>query len=260
PLIPILLVSLLRDKWDNLMFYRNEMYIPSITGETLFKMIDEAGEYDYLFFEYDEQLDTFLDFLESEFHPYITNEDQNKPKPIKLTNAMLKWLRSLPRYTQISREMNLEFVKLKKYIRQAEVDPKNTIERLYYEYHYRTEEIRSFILDLTSYFTKKKEELEEILYQLLGTNSFNETVSWAQKQNSINKKENKLVRCLSNVSNPKDWINELAFILVGVEIENWSDTTSEMFEIQLKNEYDKLINNTNALGDYIQFSVNGLTK
>src|SRR5690606_20826080 len=110
PLIPILLVSLLRDKWDNLMFYRNEMYIPSITGETLFIMIDEAGEYDYLFFEYDEQLDTFLDFLESEFHPYITNEDQNKPQPIKLTNAMLKWLRSLPRYTQISREMNLEFV------------------------------------------------------------------------------------------------------------------------------------------------------
>lgn len=260
PLIPILLVSLLRDKWDKLMFYRNEMFIASISGETLFKMVEEANEYEYLFFEFDDQYDTFFDILECEFNSLVSIDDINKPKPIRITNAMLKWLRSLPRLTQMSEQMGSNSIKLKEYIRQAEVDPKNTIEKLFNQYSANLEQLRSNIKEITCFFNRQVEELEKKIYETLGTSSFKDSSAWAQEQNSDYKKENKLVRSLINIQYEDNWINELAFNLVGVEIYNWSDTTSEMFELQLKNEYNKVQNNEVTLGDYVQFSIGGVSK
>ncbi|MBW9235325.1 hypothetical protein JQK62_24610, partial [Leptospira santarosai] len=53
-------------------------------------------------------------------------------------------------------------------------------------------------------------------------------------------KRNRLLKSF-NLNN-EDFIEEFAFKYTGIEIENWSDTTFELFEGQVQNDYRELSN------------------
>jgi hypothetical protein len=260
PLIPIYFVSLLRDKWDNLSFYRNDMYVPEINGEKLFSMLAEADQYDYVYYEFGKEYEGLFEALETTFLESMTGDLMSMPRHLRAANAALKWLRSLPRFTQISNQMDGQLIKLKEIIRQIEVNPNQALEKLVKLYGDNLNLLNEHVIALEQFCEDKKEHFKREVLQTINVNSYDALKDWANQQDPAHKKQNRLVASILD-SSKEDWFNVLVDRLVGVTFENWSDNTSEMFLVQIRHEYSQINDKHNKEGENnIYLSVNGQTK
>lgn len=259
PLIPIYLVSLLRDKWDNLSFYRSDMYVADINGEKLFKMIEEADQYSYVYHEFGKEYEELFKTLETLFGKYVTEELIQMPRHLKAANASLRWLRSLPRFSQISSKMEPDLIKLKEKIRQMEVNPNQSLESLVKIYSNNLELLRQHVISLEKFCENQKEYLKDEVLKILNVSSYEELIQWANRQDPVFKKQNRLVAAILE-STLENWFDLLVDRLIGVTFEIWSDNTVEMFFTQIKHEYDQLSNKQNGEKENIHLSINGDTK
>ncbi|WP_163971803.1 hypothetical protein [Oceanobacillus halotolerans] len=257
PLIPVLLVGLLRDKWDSLMFYRNKIYVSGIDGKTFYKMVDEASEYEFKFYNFS---DMYLDFfiaLEDIFGEHAHEKSINKPKPIMLSSAMLGWLRNLPRFTQTTTLIDKELQDLRDNIRKSEIDPQNFIEELGKYYTNNIDLLRKQKRYLEAFLGEFKESLRKQVLSVLEKSSFSDLKRWAQTVKAPQQKSNQLIKSILN-ANADNWIDDLATTIVGVPIEDWTDTTNNMFKKHILDYYKLLSTDTSQ--DYITFSINGNDK
>ncbi|MBT2679273.1 hypothetical protein J7E38_09680 [Bacillus sp. ISL-35] len=247
PLIPVLLVSLIRDVWDDLMFYGKGMFVDNIDGEILSSMINEPEHYQYVYFQLDAKVNGLLSYIEHTFSTFYKDQN-NKPKIISANEAMLKWLRALPRFTQTTLLMDEKDITLKEIIKLGEVDPRKAIENLYNTYAHSIEEISESVLALNNFINYQSKEIENKVLNLVGCDNFETLFSWAQKSPVFQQKENKLISSILSINNTDNWIKELVYNMIGIEIENWSDKTKEMVDAQLINEYNKSLG-TESLSD-----------
>lgn len=260
PLIPILVVSLLRDRWDQLMFYRNDMYIAGITSEILYKMFEEANEYEYVYYKFDQQYEEFFLALENTFSHYENDLIKNKPKFIRLNNAMLSWLRSLPRYTQTTSNLNENILWLKEIIRKSEINPQETFRKLYERYNNNIGVLSMEKTEIEVAYIEFKKVLCDEVFKIVDVVSFDQLQSWAQDNNGEVKKKNKFVKSIINLDQLENWIEEFAYSYLGIELSNWSDITTEMFLRQIKSDFqDTSIHNLNT-GNQIEIQYNGIVK
>ncbi|MBD1381555.1 hypothetical protein [Metabacillus arenae] len=255
PLIPIILISLLRDKWDQLMFYRNKMYVPEITGEKLYQMVEEDSEYKFVYYNFDEKYKPLFQTISDVFGDYVSDSVQKNSSPILLSNGILNWLRQLPRFTQVTNNIDSNLKEFRSIVKRSEIDPKSSIDRLYDKY---ASDLSLFIRhkeSLESHLNNYKRSLKNRLLNLIGCKCFKELNKWANVKNSIIKKNNSLVNGILNASE-EDWIESIILTIVGVRIEDWSDTTEQMFEQLILKEYNS---NQNELTqrDYLTISING---
>ncbi|YCA45511.1 hypothetical protein M1E11_10125 [Bacillus sp. JZ8] len=237
PLIPIFLVSLLRDKWDQLMFYRNNMYVAGIDGETFYKMVEESSEYTYVYYRFSAEYNEFFIHLEEEFSEYENELVSNKPRIIRISNAMLTWLRSLPRVTQITSDMKNECITLKELIRRSEINPQETLKSLYESYKINPDFIKHNKRELENYFNQYLQLVKEEILTVTETRTLKEATEWASSQEPTVQKRNSLVNSLIKVIETDQPLKQFALEFSGLEIENWSDRTKEVFKKQLETEY-----------------------
>lgn len=261
PLIPIIAVALLRDVWNKLIFYSNGMYVDTSKGSNIYEMMINNNEnYTYDFFEIDNKYLNLLNDLENTFGYFLLRGSANKHRPILVCESMLEWLRSLPRISQMTNNVSPSVIELRKIIRGSEVAPIDAIEKIYNA----DKEISN-----TNYFAELKCELEDFderhrldlenkIFNVICVNDYSSLKNWAIKQDPKIQKNNPIVNVIIN-SNEDNWIGRLCLSLVGVERQNWSDTTDAMFETQLRNEIYKIINN-NEYEDAISVSMEGNTK
>lgn len=261
PLIPILLVSLLRDMWDKLIFYSNGMYVDTSSGSNIYDMVVNHSErYSYDFFELDKKYDGLVSGLEKLFNDFYLKEKVNKHRPLLLCDAMLSWLRGLPRISQITNEISTELIEFRKVIRRSEVAPIEAIHDLY-EILKAKNNINYFSMlkeEIEQYFNKHQFELKVNILDVFKAEDYIEVQSWGKQQDPKVQRNNPVVNVIIN-SNENNWIERLCLSLVGVERKNWSDTTDAMFETQLINEIEK-IKNENEYKDAISINVEGNTK
>ncbi|WP_240371149.1 hypothetical protein [Anoxybacteroides rupiense] len=259
PLIPIYLVGLLRDKWDNLSFYRNDMYVADVNGENLFKMIEEAEEYSYVYYEFGREYEELFKAFEVSFKNYITEDLKTMPQHLKVTNAALRWLRSLPRYTQISSNMEEGLIKLKERIRQIEVNPNQSLEALVKQYGSQLSLLKEHLSLLENFCKQQKEHCKSSIFDILGVFSYDGLVKWADQQAPVYKKQNRLVATILD-STCDNWFDLLVEQFIGVSFEMWSDNTAEMFFTQITNEYDHLNCTENNDSKHVRLSLDGNIK
>lgn len=261
PLIPILLVSLLRDMWDKLIFYSNGMYVDASSGANIFDMVVNHSErYSYDFFELDKKYDVLVSGLEQFFNDFSPKGHESKHRPILLCDAMLNWLRGLPRISQITNEISAELIEFRTIIRRSEVAPIEAINDLYEILKVKNNinyfsELKE---ELDQYFDKHQFALENKILNVFKVGSYSEIQGWGKQQDPKVQRNNPVVNVIIN-SNEDNWIERLCLSLVGVDRKNWSDTTDAMFETQLINEIEK-INNKIEYKDAISISVEGNTK
>ncbi len=258
PLIPIILVALLRDKWDQIMFYRNDMYVSGIDGETLYEIEENAIDYEYRYYNYDDSYNAFFDRLSDTFGDYAHEQSLSKPKPIMLSSAFLSWLRGLPRYVQITSNLEENLLSFKELVRKSEVNPQYFIDSLYQQFGNDLDVLLEYKNELESSMEKHISEVKDFVLSTLGKKSYKELVDWAEQHDSYNKKTNPLLKSLLQLKENK-WIEDLAFKLVGVSIYEWSDTTNNMFKQQLQIEINKIYENDLNM-DHIELSINGVQK
>ncbi|MGG3906568.1 hypothetical protein ABEU93_08275, partial [Geobacillus stearothermophilus] len=254
PLIPIYFVSLLRDKWDCLSFYRNNMYVPEINGEKLFSMFEEADQYQYIYYEFGTEYENLFVQIEEIFLQY--GLENSMPRHLRAANLILKWLRSLPRFTQISGRMDEQLLRLKTMIRKVEVNPNKALEELASVYGDNPGLLKNHARKLEEYCTSQKERFKHTVLQILGVSTDEELVEWANRQNVLDKKQNPL---LTSILDSSDWFDTLVDRLVGVPFEDWSDNTADMFLVQMKNELDQ-IDGASHSKDSILLSIGGREK
>lgn len=268
-IIPILLVSMLRDRWNEFMLYRNEMYIQGLSGEVLFEILYEEGSenYYYVYEKYDEEYIELFNFIEENFKEHLEDRIEGKSRLIKSCSTLLNWLRSLPRFTQISNSVDEEFLWFRECIRKTEVKPQESISELYKEFKKKSREnillIKNYAEEHINIFENK---LLEDIYEIFGVSSISLIKEWSINSHEYLNKNNKLVRVINTNDNNKDWLNQFIESYIGVRVKDWSDTTHNLFIDQLNNDF-KDANNfiKNPIGkeleeQFFSIEVGGKTK
>lgn len=260
PLIPIYLVSLLRDKWDQIMFYRNDLFVSGINGEKLFRMFDQPLEYKYVYYDFDIKYQEFFKSLEENFGEYENDLVKSKPMVLRLNNAILTWLRKLPRITQITNKMSVDLVWLKDTIRRSEINPQESLTQLFEKYGEDINSLLSHKQELENHFLNYKDTLENDLLNYTNSGDFNILYNWAVQQTPENQKKNNVVKSILKCNNHHKWLDDFIIGYIGIEIDNWSDTTYEFFFNQLMADHKATLGKRGIEGDFMQFSLNGKVK
>lgn len=241
PVVPILLVAMLRDRWNEFMLYRNEMFVPGLNGEKLYEILDEEGpeNYQYVYEKIDEEYIEFFNSLENHFSDFIEErlEGEGKSRLIQICGTLVKWLRSLPRFTQLTNLVNGEFSNLRDLIRRTEVKPQKSIAEIFEKYR------KDNIVELLrvkeyaeSFLDNFKDSLINSIFQTCDVTSFDMLKIWAESLHEYVKKNNKLARTVLSIRN-QNWLECFVGNYIGVQVEDWSDTTYELFKNQLKQDY-----------------------
>ncbi|OBR65702.1 hypothetical protein A7K91_14130 [Paenibacillus oryzae] len=246
PLIPILFVALLRDRWNEFMLYRNGMFVPGIDGETLFEIIVDMGA-EYYHYAYEHINDNYVEFfnsIEKCFADSLETRLNNQSRLIFICGTLLKWLRSLPKITQISVNVDKEFGEFRDLIKRSEVDPQQSVAKLLMLYQQNMDKLLATKQYAENFTVLLKKELAKKLLQVIGVRDFKELKNWVEEQRdsgsySINKLPEKIYNSLS--SDNEDILIEHFFgNYVGVKVEDWSDTTYDLFFAQLRHDLEEL--------------------
>ncbi|MEC3884846.1 hypothetical protein VKA52_14015 [Halobacillus sp. HZG1] len=248
PLAPIYVVALLRDIWDQIMFYRNDMYVPAIDGDKLYKMIEEPKEYEYVFYNFNKKLKPFLDNIDRHFGQYKSEYVSGKPQIIQMSSALLGWFRSLPKYAQVTSSMDPNLLDLKDSIKRSEVDPTSTIQSLFEEYNDDIDNLLLSTQAIEEFINEQLLKVEQVILYSSQAESYKDLLTWAENQQGIIKKQNVTVKSILSIQNQENWVKEFILNYTGVSIENWSDATFDMLEKQI----DRDVQSIQHLGEEVQ--------
>lgn len=253
PLVPLMIVICLRDKWDQLMLYRNNMFVPALKGENLYKIFEAAENYEYVYLNYAEDTQHFLNQLEDKFRKYISEYVENDIQIIRVSSGLLNWLRSLPRHTQITNEfLDKDSLIFKDLIRKSEVNPLQSLEKIKTTFSSDINKIDNIVNTLESFHEKFKKNVKKTLLRELSIQNFEEKDQFIKKWEDTVKINSNLIVALTNSNSFEDFI----FEYIGTEIKNWSDVNYNLFLQQLENDLYKLKSgNTANVNDY-QLTIN----
>ncbi len=246
PVVPILLVAMLRDRWNEFMLYRNEIFVPGLNGSKLYEILEEEGpeNYQYTYEKIDEDYIQFFNSLENHFADFIEErlEGQNNSRLIQICGTLVKWLRSLPRFTQISSTVNRDFEQLRDRIRRTEVKPQQSITELFYLYKDNIIHLLCLKEYAESFIVEVEKDLEQVIMEKLNVKDFTDLYDWAQSQHEYSKKNNDLIKTILITENRLNWVPIFIENFSGVRIDDWSDKTYEKFVIDLQQNYQDVIN------------------
>ncbi|WP_339289183.1 hypothetical protein [Paenibacillus sp. FSL E2-0201] len=246
PLIPILLVALLRDRWNEFMLYRNDMFVPGINGAKLYEIIVETGPENYQY-AYEHINDNYIEFfntIEKFFVNSLETRLNNQSRLIFICGTLLKWLRSLPRIAQTSVNVDKDFKGFRDLIKRSEVDPQQSVAQLLNQYQHNIDRLLVIKKYAENFTSLLKRELADKTLQAVGVSNFNSLKDWveihqAEGSYSINKLPERIDNSLSD-ENEETWVEQFSENYVGVKIEDWSDTTYDLFFTQLKHDLKEL--------------------
>lgn len=246
PLIPILLVAMLRDRWNEFMLYRNGIFVPGLNGSKLYEILEEEGpeNYQYEYEQIDEEYIRFLNLIENHFVDFIEErlEGQNNSRLIQICGTLVKWLRSLPRFTQISIAVEADFIELRDLIRRTEVKPHQSITELFELYNDNFKKLLHLKEYAENHIYEVIKDLEDITLKNCRSSDFESLFKWSEGQHEYLKKNNELIKSVLSLESSKDWIITFLENFTGVRVEDWSDKTYEKFINDLKQNYVDVIN------------------
>lgn len=243
PVVPLLLVALLRDRWSEFMLYRNDIFVPGLNGEKLYEILEEEGAENYKY-AYEKIFDDHLKFYNKIDEIFATfNEErlegQNVSRLIQTCGTLVKWLRSLPRYVQITQGVSKDFDKLRTLIKQTEVKPQQSLNELYELFGCDIKSLQSVKEYAEKLIQHKRNQVIETFENITSINSREKLISWLNQYDEF-KKSNDLVKALSYVESSPEWMNRFIELFTGVRLEDWSDKIFDKFVGELIESYKEL--------------------
>ncbi|WP_339285707.1 hypothetical protein [Paenibacillus sp. FSL R5-0486] len=243
PVVPVLLVAMLSDRLSEFMLYSNEMFVPGLNGNKLFEIIVEigAGQYQYKYERIDEKHIDFYRKIEVEFFNSIEGRLVNKSRTIFIAGTLLKWYRTLPRYTQLSNSVDDQFSWFRECIRRSEISPQESMKMLFEKFYDDFDNMVALKAYGESHINVIGKQIEDDIISIIGVNNIDELSEWLGKQdlNEIprNKLLNSLKRALHNESELESgWFIRFVEMYVGVRLEDWSDATYDILINQLNQD------------------------
>jgi len=260
PLVPLILITLLKDKWDQLMFYRNEIFVPALKGEKIYEMFKEAEKYQYVYHDFSTSIVDFMNKVESEIDEYISENVLEETQLIRVSSGLLNWLRSLPRQVQITENLDDELQTFKTIIRRSEINPLQSLEELISLFNNDPNSLKRAMNKLEGSHEIFKENLLRAILDLFNKSSLDEL-----KKDIGNYDKNLILKNrLLNVIVQGSSIEEITYYYLGTKLEEWSDVNYELFINQIKSDYQEMNNspdrNQNVNDNQIELILNNTYK
>lgn len=248
PVVPLLLVALLRDRWSEFMLYRNDIFVPGLNGEKLYEILEEEGAENYRY-SYEKIANDHLKFfnrIEEIFSDFTEErlEGQNVSRLIQTCGTLIKWLRSLPRYVQISQNVATSFEALRTLIKQTEVKPQQSLNELYDIFGQNIFALQEVKIYAEKLIDEKRQQAYSMLESITSIQTEEQLDDYIERY-SDQKKTNDLVKALKQARGSIDWKGMFLELFTGVRLEDWSDKTFEKFVSELeesKKELDSSLN------------------
>lgn len=251
PVVPVLLVALLRDRWNEFMLFSNEMFVPGLSGDKLFTIINEIGadKYDYKYDRIDNDLIEFFGKIEVSFSEYLEDRLRGQSRTLFTAGTLMKWVRGLPRLTQVSNSIAEDFKWFRDCIKRSEINPQESMYLIFEKYQNNFEKIISFKAYGENYIGLVREQIQKDIFELLELQKIIDIENWLSNY-SESSNQNKLVRSLNYVVKNnlgEDWTNNFIKEYVGAKLEDWSDITYNLLITQLQQDHKKLEETYNDL-------------
>lgn len=245
PVVPVLLVALLRDRWSEFMLYRNDIFVPGLNGEKLYEILEEEGaeNYKYAYEKIEEEHLKFYNQLDKIFTNFTEErlDGQNVSRIVQTCGTLIKWLRSLPRYIQVTSKVSKQFDILRTLIKQTEVKPQQSLNELF-DYFGTDIDTLIKVKEYAESLIKVKRHQAVIEFEgITNIRSENDLTNWLTQFDEF-KKSNDLVKVLNYAQSKSAWIDEFIEFFTGVRLEDWSDKTFEKFVGELTESYKNLYN------------------
>ncbi|GGG67378.1 hypothetical protein [Paenibacillus radicis (ex Gao et al. 2016)] len=230
--IPLLFVALLRDRWDQLHLFANDMLISSLSGASILEIIELSESFEYRYYNWTiEEKHQLI-----ELGGYFDLPEETCTSFLLVADALLQWLRSLPKFTQITRQITKDTQRIRDIIRSSEVDPFTNIKQLA-TYGHLLLEAKS---ELEQFHICNEHELERQVLKVTGQTTLLQMFPVLKKfRNEAIGKNSKLLT-LSLSEEGQGIIDSMAEQLVGVARTEWSDATQDLFIGQIKYEWELL--------------------
>ena len=235
PVIPVLLVGLLQESWSNIMFYNNGQYISKVTSNEIYAMIENDKKITYQINEFNEEDVEFFEIIVNLFKTNLSEYVIDKPLNIQASSALLGWLQSLPKFTQLSNIQSKDLLLFKKHIRRLEINPNEALEWL----KDHEDKIIAYKRKLELWFLEHIETIFETLENKLNVGNIYEWATEKSKQIKDNQFLEKILAC--NKESHSSFLNELSIQLFEYSATDWTDSLSGTFIHEIENQV-KIIN------------------
>lgn len=224
PLVPILTVALLKDYWNQMAFYANDFYVSDVNAELMYQILEQKVDfYEYEIYQLSPGTIRSLEAINDVFFG-----GEFPIQPVVLFNELAKWLRKLPRYTQITEEQAEEVLRFKEIIRHSETDPLEAayrVERLL-SAHEGSNLLREIKQELEYYLPNVTELIQREVLSILSVEDWK---NWADKNDELLKQHPTLFRLYKKAQQNEDWLSYLIEKTVGANLKDWSDITYDSF-------------------------------
>ena len=220
PLVPLLVISLLKDKWNQMAFYSNDFNLAYLNATMIYEILNHSAD----FYEYE------IYSLTSETQAMLVDVNEvfcNENKVIH-PNIIFKnlsyWLLSLPKFTQITEKQPLKYLELKKIIRSSETDPISACKKML-GLGLEKSELVEFKNEMLAFINNFKVTIIKETMSLFNVSSADEI----KNKYAINIQKSpqlfELVELMGDESN----IDKYIFKVVGIRLEDWSDITYDSY-------------------------------
>lgn len=220
PVVPLLVVALIRDKWHQMAFYSRDLSITQVTAEMLYEMLEqEVHFYEYEIYQLSEEQQLLLQTINHQFF-----NDNNPIHPNMLFQMLNKWLLNLPRFTQITGKQGEKIQQFKEIIRASETDPLAASERLL-AMGLNEIDLAGIKAELEGYVEGFKNQIHLETLTLFNAQTVYE-ISMVQQnaiQNSPQLKE--IVELYESSAD----VDAVILKVVGIRLEEWSDVTYDSY-------------------------------
>lgn len=255
PLIPVLFTGLLSDEWDNLLFFNKNSYLMELEGKSIADMFNNPEGITFKYHTYTKKQIEIMDNILDNFT--TRDEDLKKPKHIKSANAIYFWLKSLPRYAQISFDITNELIKFRDSINYLSIDPIVALEQLHGLGKNHLKELKA---DLENFVFKKKKELVYSAFKECSIIDLTALKEIINNSDQLVKITNPVAQIALSAIDDITFLDECSDKLIGIDIESWSDNTVEVFKKEILKYLFKIINNEFDVKDGIVIDFNGEKK
>lgn len=227
PLVPLLVVPLIKDKWNQMAFYSNDFSITAITGEMIFEIIEQNVEfYEYEIYQLSVEQQELLKTLNEQFF-----EDDKALHPNHLFKKLNQWLLRLPRFTQVTNRQSEQIQMFKSILRASETDPLGASKKLV-AMKLTASDIRLIKLELESFTGKFKTQIHKETLKLFDV----EEVEQISEQHIKAIQSSPQLQEIISLYKTSHAIDGVISKVVGIKLEDWSDVTYDSYFTTL-NQY-----------------------
>jgi hypothetical protein len=235
PIIPVLLATILKDKWRFLTLKKRGMLVTELSGELLYEMLAEPDMYEYVYQQVKPEEVEVIKNIKNVFADYVLPVEKNFDSSIIASKIAMRWFQSLPHFTQQTRYVNRTVKNFFRCIRLGVQAPFEFVSELL---SYSQEELHIIRKQAENFITQYVEELGGKVLQVLGYRDYNSLYKWAE--NEQKNSSNRFIDIILISENEKVFVQHMVERMIGVNIVDWSDRTEEMLIEQVAQKYKEI--------------------